>query len=224
MRPGCPYRRLAATPDVTHHPTRTCDTQDMSNAAITSKCSCGETESHIVARRQTADGIGVEIWHDGAITGRMGLRLQGVPVARPRTEKSLALAQATAALFSENVAMYDAAELPRLYVCAKAVATRGGASGDLRNLFNADDVKVLHLTWDVRCADRDGTPTLRVAVLDRIRWPGLAIWNERGRYEVMAISHGTALGVRSHAALVSTGVTFDSQRELTAYLFSIIAG
>jgi hypothetical protein len=59
-----------------------------------------------------------------------------------------------------------------------------------------------------------------VARLDRIRWPGLTVWHERGRYEIMAIRNGVALGARSREALETTGISFDSQRELCDYLFA----
>jgi hypothetical protein len=39
----------------------------------TTACSCGETAPHVIARRETADGIAIQIWHDGAVTGRHGL-------------------------------------------------------------------------------------------------------------------------------------------------------
>ena len=44
-------------------------------------CTCGTTDTHEIARRQTADGIGVVLWSDGAITGRLGVALHGIPGA-----------------------------------------------------------------------------------------------------------------------------------------------
>lgn len=98
-------------------------------------CSCGDSTPHVIARRETLDGVRVEIWHDGAITGRIGRALPGVPIARPRTDQSLMLARKTAALFSGEVELYDVAELPRLYDCARRVAARGGLPGDVRGLY-----------------------------------------------------------------------------------------
>lgn len=192
------------------------------NTAINSctSCTCGDPTPHIIARRTTADGIGIEIWHDGAITGRMGFKLQGVPVARPRTASAVLLAQATAALFAGDVELYAADELGRLYECARRVAARGGLPGDLRAAFHQDDGPSVRLDWDVYATDRTGTATVRVARLDRIRWPGLVVWHERGRYELLVLRRGFAPGVRSSEALESTGFSFDSQRDLCAHLFT----
>lgn len=180
-------------------------------------CSCGESAPHVIARRHTDDGVAVEFWHDGAITGRLGLKLPGVPVARPRTAAAVALARATAALVAGEVELCDVADLPRLVACARRVAARGGLPGDVRAAFHATETTI-RLAWEIYSTDRDGAPAVRVARLDRIRWPGLAVWHERGRYEVMTITRGTALGARSNEALTPTGIVFDSQRDLCVYL------
>lgn len=169
----------------------------------------------------TADDVAVEIWHDGAVTGRAGLALPGVPIARPRSSVSWDRARHAASLFGGEVELYDVAELPRLYACARRVAARGGLPGDLRAAFAAAEAPSLHLVWDVYAADRDGTPTVRVARLDRIRWPGLAVWHESGRYELLAIRRGAALGARSREALETTGFSFASRAALHLHLFSI---
>lgn len=188
---------------------------------IDTTCSCGETTPHVIAKRETADGIAVQIWHDGAITGRFGRALPGVPVARPRSDDGLSLARRIASLFSDAVSLYDAVELPQLYACAKRVAQHGGTSCGVVSAFNATDRPTLRLAWDVYATDRDGTPTVRVSRLDRIRWPGLVVWHERGRYELLALSNGLAPFWRSREALTDTGLVFATQRDLRDHLFSI---
>jgi hypothetical protein len=186
-------------------------------------CSCGEIAPHTVMRRTTADGIAIDIWHDGAITGRLGRALPGVPITRPRTERAIDLARATASLVASEVEIHDAAELPRLYACARRVAAQGGSPGDLRAAFVDDETPAIRFTWDVYAADRDGTPTVRVARLDRVRWPGLVVWHERGRYELLALRRGFALGARSRETLEATGISFVSQRELIVHLLASVA-
>lgn len=102
---------------------------------MTSKCSCGSTSAHVVARRTTADDVAVEIWDNGAITGRLGFALPGVPVVRPRTDAAHAMARATASLVAGEVELYVVTELPQLVSCARRVAIAGGRPGDLRAAF-----------------------------------------------------------------------------------------
>lgn len=79
----------------------------------TTICSCGETTAHVIARRETADGIAVQIWHDGAVTGRYGRALPGIPVARPRTAEAIERERGAARLLADEVSLYNFAELPR---------------------------------------------------------------------------------------------------------------
>ena len=66
------------------------------------------------------------------------------------------------------------------------------------------------LVWIVEQTDRDGRPTLRTCVLDRMRWPGLAVWHERGVYALMTVDRrGTCF---------PTGLRFRLQRDLVAHL------
>lgn len=185
-------------------------------------CSCGETSPHVVARRETADGIGVWIWHDGAVTGRHGRALPGVPVVRPVTSTALGVERAASSMVQEDVCMYDCEELPRLYACARKVAKRGGSRRELVVELAVRQPPSLRFSWVTYATDRSGAVTCRIAMLDRIRWPGLVVWHERGRYELLALRLGTALGARSREALESTGFAFGSQRELCAHLFSVL--
>lgn len=187
----------------------------------TNTCSCGEPSPHVIAKRETADGIGVWIWHDGAITGRHGRGLPGVTIVRPRTAKALESARLAASLIGDDVAMYDAAELPRFYACARKVADRGGSRGDLLAMLSAGDRPTVIYSWQTYATDSTGAITCRVARLDRLRWPGLAVWHERGRYLLMTVVHRYAPGVRSGEVLVATGFSFGSQRELTHHLLTV---
>jgi hypothetical protein len=122
------------------------------------------------------------------------------------------------------VAAYDLAEVPRLVECARRVAANGGQFGDLRRAFNAPDPTTLRLSWGVREADADGKPTVRVAHLDKMRWPGLAVWHERGRYELMAVTRSSApYGISGGPVLEPTGFSFATQAALREHLFSVSA-
>ena len=68
-------------------------------------------------------GIGVVVWSDGAITGRLGVALRGVPVARPRTPEARTAALRAAWMFADEACLYDADEIGALYAaCRWAVA------------------------------------------------------------------------------------------------------
>lgn len=76
----------------------------------------------------------------------------------------------------------------------------------------------LRFAWTTQETDRDGRPTLRTCVLDRMRWPGLAVWHERGRYQVMSIErHGL-----DERTCFPTGFSFATQRALVAHLESLL--
>lgn len=151
-------------------------------------CSCGEAEDHVVMRRNTADGITVCLWSDGGVTGLLGMRLRGVP-ARPRRPDALAVGR----LFMGEVCLFDQAELGSLYVAAKKARKIDSMPGTvLRLMREAQKPRRPVLSWHVLETDRDGKPQERVAVLPRLRWPGLAVWDycggrnsSRGRYELV---------------------------------------
>ena len=79
-------------------------------------CSCGETKPHEIARRQTADGITVVFWSDGAISGRLGLNLIARPAA---TRFQLARVLRANALVADEACLYDWSELRRLVKTAR---------------------------------------------------------------------------------------------------------
>jgi hypothetical protein len=45
-------------------------------------CSCGCTEDHVIARARTFDGVAIELWSSGDITGRLGQYPAGLSKAR----------------------------------------------------------------------------------------------------------------------------------------------
>lgn len=47
-----------------------------------SPCSCGRVDEHIVARSYTLDGVRVELWSTGNITGRLGTYPPGMGGSR----------------------------------------------------------------------------------------------------------------------------------------------
>lgn len=182
------------------------------NALLT--CPCGETAAHVIARRETADGIAVQIWHDGAVTGRHGRALPGVPVARPRTPGAVERERGAARLLADEVSLYDLAEVPRLYECARRVAAKGGGRRELIAAFAPID-----LTWETYQVDRDGKPTVRVAQLDDIR---LAVWHECGVYTLFEIRRRGFPGcAHMEDVIFPTGFKFATQTALRAHLSTV---
>lgn len=191
----------------------------------TPMCSCGCSERHVIAKRSTADGIDVRIWHDGAVTGRLGA-LPGVTIVRPRTLEAIERARRAAWLLAGEVETYDLSELPRLYTCARRLAAKGGGSpGELRAAFAAEDAPAIHFAWETYQTDRDGKAVVRVARLDRIRWPGLAVWHEAGTYTLLAIVRCGIPGIlrAEEEVLGANGLTFATQRDLCRHLRQLSA-
>lgn len=148
------------------------------------------------------------------------LTLQGSPVESPEVEE-------------HAVSFYEKTTETRhdwsAFGAAKAFVDEVGTIGAERALRRLSDVadaeerrpakprapRRMSFVWTVEQADRDGRPTLRTCRLDRIRWPGLAVWHERGVYELV--------GVDRRGTCFPTGLRFRSQRELRAYLETIRA-
>jgi len=139
-------------------------------------------------RRNTADGITVCLWSDGGVTGLLGVRLRGVP-ARPRRADALEVGR----LFLGEACLVSQSELADLYVAAKKARKIDSLPGTVRRLFSESRrPRRPVLSWRVLETARDGKPQQRVAVLPRLRWPGLAVWDycggrgsSRGRYELV---------------------------------------
>lgn len=200
------------------------------SATVTSTCTCGNAASHRVAWRRTADGTHVELWDSGALTGAMGLALPGVPVARPRTADATRQALAagwlvagelerTSAPPGSSLCLYDAADLPSLYAVARRLVTSRGLGvtpGELRAAHAEAEERAAVDRFPIRW--EFVAEGCRVGHLPRIRWPGLAVWHDRGVYEVVAIERRAAMGGRTGECLVPTGFRFDTLRELVRHL------
>lgn len=187
-------------------------------------CSCGEARPHEVARRRTADGVSVLLWSDGPVTGRLGYQIEGVPMARPRSAEGRKLALRAGRLLMGEVCIHDAADLGALYEACRWAAKRGGLPGDVRQRMRSARQPAIHPAWTVLSTDRDGQPTSRVWRLPRLRWPGMAVWDNcgpnrggRGRYELTSVVQGAA------NTYESTGLFFGNLRELAAYLHGVSA-
>lgn len=203
---------------------RDADGSKPNHAGAAGVCSCGADKPHVIASRRTADGTQVEVWDDGAVTGGYGMALPGVPVVRPRTDDARREALAAAWMLAGDVALYDLAEVPALYATARKVAQAGGGAAEFHAaLRDAQETPArapaLRLQWQTYETDATGRPTVRVAILDRMRWPGLAVWHERGRYLLMNVEY-IANQRRSEPVLVPTGFTFRSQQELATHLYT----
>lgn len=146
-------------------------------------CSCGTTEDHIVAQRSTADGKHVLLWSSGSLTWALGHAVRGS--AAPRTDAGRRAALRAGRLVLGELCIYDAAEVTPLVAAARWAAERDGLPGTMRARLAASQKPRLRPRWVTLSADRDGRPTCRVWRLPGLQYPGLAVWHERGRYEVM---------------------------------------
>lgn len=180
-------------------------------------CSCGDPTAHTIARRVTADGIGVLLWDDGGVSGVLGYRLQGVPMRRPRNAESHSLALRAGRLFMDELCLWKANELGMLYAACESVAKRSGTPGDVRAEVQRRQEPVLRPEWVTLSADRDGRPTERVWRLPRLRWPGTVVWDHvshpRGRYEL-------AREIQRSGTFTTSGIHFARLRDLCAHLLT----
>lgn len=79
------------------------------------------TEPTTIARRTTFDGKALVLWSDGRLTQAMGYAIKGI--GQPRTEEGEELALRAAWLVLDDAAIYDLAEVPRLFRAAKRALT-----------------------------------------------------------------------------------------------------
>ena len=141
-------------------------------------------KAEVIARRSTADGKHVLLWSDGSLTWALGHAIKGS--AFPRTREQSERALRAGWLLLGDVELYDSNEIPTLVKAARWAADRDGLPGTMRARFAAlTTPKGPKPVWTVLQTDRDGKPTLRVWRLPRLIWPGLAVWHERGKYEIM---------------------------------------
>ena len=186
-------------------------------------CTCGRATPHVIAHRRTFDGIIVQMWDDGAITGALGSGLAGVPIRRPTTPDAIALARRAGRLLLDECCLYATEELGDLYAAAERAARMDGLPGTMRRILRERKERAaqLKLTWIVTSTDRDGRPTERVARLPRLRWPGMAVFDycggpgsSGGRYHLCARVHGSRDTYRA------TGFAFHRLADLWAHLLS----
>lgn len=78
-------------------------------------CSCMNPEPHVVARSETYDGIAVELWSDGDITGRLGTYPPGMGHNR---DPEVALEASRAVWY--NITLYNFGEIPLLITLKRA--------------------------------------------------------------------------------------------------------
>ena len=80
-------------------------------------CSCGNPKDHIIARQLSDDGVRLELWHSGVITGRLGTTPPGIGRSKldPRASQ----------LAWQDASLYDWAEIGKLVRAArKALAQK----------------------------------------------------------------------------------------------------
>ncbi len=162
-----------------------------------------------IATRKTAQGSIIHLWDDGAITWAMGRYIDGSSHAR--TPEQIALARAAGWLVLGDVELYDDSEVPALIAAARWVAARGGEPGDVRDRLHRPTA--LRPQWTVIEADRDGNPRVRCWKLPRLRWPGLSVWSDGGRYSLWREMARTGTYSR-------TGIEFTNLADLSRHLLS----
>lgn len=165
-----------------------------------------------IASRRTAQGHTVLLWPDGEITWRLGTYIKGSP--RARGPEQVARALVAGWLVMGDVELYDDDEVPALVAAARWAAERDGLPGTMRARLRDAERPVLRPHWVTLEADRDGRPRLQVWRLPRLAWPGLAVWRENGRYELVSQIGRTD-------SYSSTGIAFRNLRELGAHLETI---
>lgn len=146
-------------------------------------CPCGEPGTHDVAHRRTFDERGVILWSDGDLT----FAFSGIPGVGKLRDRDRAMRIGW--LVMGEVCLVDAADVPRLVRTARELPA-GALPGDLRAAFFATPTPEWRLPgrWVTYAADYDGKPTCRVWVFPRLGpYARVAIWHERGVYEVMNI-------------------------------------
>lgn len=185
---------------------------------MNSLCSCGESAKHVVRRCRTADDVGIAVWSDGAITLTFGHAVKGLPLRAPKSAEQTRLRIGAASLFAGEASLYSLEECADLYKAALIVAKRNGIPGDVRAEFARITEPKIRFLWTTIESDNRGDWVVQYTRLDRIRWPGVAIWRTRSHYEVVHAVRGSRDKTYS-----SSGIRFADQRALTKHLFSLVA-
>ena len=177
-------------------------------------------KSEIIARRRTADNIGIALWGDGSLTYWDGRAIKGS--AHPRTDEQRRQALAAGWRVIGEAELYDADELPRLI----AAARKGGLPSEVRGEFARSERKETQLkpSWEVYETERDGTPTIRVWKLPRLLYGGLVVFDycgkrnsSGGRYVLMR-ELGRGGRKRAPDTVESTGFRFNDLGSLSEHL------
>ncbi len=188
-------------------------------------CSCGDRSTHVVARRRTADDVGIALWSDATITHYFGHAIKGLPARKPATDAQVRIGAAW--LFAGEVGMYDLDECALLYKAALTIARRGGDPGDVRAEFARLAEPKIRFAWVTTETDRGGRWAAQTARLDRMRWPGVVVGRTRDGYELLYEKRLTRLTHDSRTIVVvvheTSGFRFGDQRALTKFLLSIAA-
>jgi len=126
-------------------------------------CACGEHARHVVATRQTFDGLTVQLWSDGSFGSRFST-IKGLPF-RPRKN----VAMEALWRFMDQVELLESDELGQAFEAAT------------RPPLAAQAPKYCPV-WEVTAADWRGVVTERRASLPRLMFPGgYVIFDEPGR-------------------------------------------
>jgi hypothetical protein len=183
-------------------------------------CSCGDSETHVVGRRRSFDGVSVLLWSDGSVTS-WAEALPGVPVRRPRTAETREAVLRAGWLFLDEVGLYEQDELGSLYRASEAVARRGGLPGDVR----AEVARLMEprvaLRFATTAADMRGNWTEQWSPLCRGHWPGLAVLRTRAGYEVMMTVRRQCDDGQPRDCWDCTGHRFTNRRDLVRHLAEI---
>lgn len=135
-------------------------------------CSCGlrsrGSESHVIARRTTDDGIMIKLWSDGCVTSGINtIVAQGA-----RTDAAVELYVRAGRMVMDWVSIYDFDDVHPLVEAARWAAKRGLDHSAMRARLNR--AAPLKPIWTTTATDRDGKPTEQWCVLSRMEWLGLA--------------------------------------------------
>lgn len=191
-------------------------------------CTCGCTEPHTIKRANTADGIAVQMWSDGAITSLSGAGFQGLPVRRPKTQEAADLWRSVGWLFMGEVCLWDTADLARLYRCAERAVRLDGLPGTLRRLMAVEaPTAPFRAIWRVARADPRGVVEERHCFPPRLGpWADLVLVDHCGRAGSVGGRYEVTRRLRNHSTATdvvveATGFRFGRLADLWTHLRSL---
>jgi hypothetical protein len=164
--------------------------------------------AEVMARRRTADGMIVELWSDSSVTtGAFGTIVVGATAAA--SDETVRLNVLAGWLAINDACLYDAAEIRALVLAARKGVRQASVDplAYMRRAMNGP--AAIKPVWSVLETDRDGRPVVRVWRLPALAFGrGMAVWNERGCYELMREIPG------SRGTYAPTGIRASSLRDL----------